>query len=357
VSVPVAGPVLVVGSGLLGASVGLALRRAGVEVQLDDADPSVVSAAVERGAGTARSASSPDPRLVVVAVPPGVAGSVMAQACRFPDATITDVTSVKVLPLADAVREGGDARRLVGSHPLAGRELSGPEAARLDLFDDRAWVVCPSDEADPDRVQEVIDLVITCGGVPLRMDPREHDRAVALTSHAPQVLSSLIAARLLDADPDAVTVSGQALKDMTRVAQSDPALWQAILRANAESVAEVLGALAADLDAVVADLRTGDTGQATLDALSRGVAGRQRVPGKHGTAAAAYDVVTVQVADKPGELASLFVAAGDLGVNLEDVRIDHVLGKPSGLIELSVRPDVSTTLSAGLRERGFDVRA
>jgi len=281
----------------------------------------------------------------------------MAQACRFPDATITDVTSVKVLPLADAVREGGDARRLVGSHPLAGRELSGPEAARLDLFDDRAWVVCPSDEADPDRVQEVIDLVITCGGVPLRMDPREHDRAVALTSHAPQVLSSLIAARLLDADPDAVTVSGQALKDMTRVAQSDPALWQAILRANAESVAEVLGALAADLDAVVADLRTGDTGQATLDALSRGVAGRQRVPGKHGTAAAAYDVVTVQVADKPGELASLFVAAGDLGVNLEDVRIDHVLGKPSGLIELSVRPDVSTTLSAGLRERGFDVRA
>lgn len=356
-SVPVAGPVLVVGSGLLGASVGLALRRAGVEVQLEDADPSVVSAAVERGAGTPRSDSSPDPHLVVVAVPPGAAGSVMAQACRFPEATITDVTSVKVLPLADAVREGGDPRRLVGGHPLAGRELSGPEAARLDLFDDRAWVVCPSDEADPDRVQEVIDLVTTCGGVPLRMDPREHDRAVALTSHAPQVLSSLIAARLLDADPDAVTVSGQALKDMTRVAQSDPALWQAILRANAESVAEVLGALSADLAAVVADLRTGDAGPATLDALSRGVAGRQRVPGKHGTAAAAYDVVTVQVADKPGELASLFVAAGDLGVNLEDVRIDHVLGKPSGLIELSVRPDVSTTLSEGLRERGFDVRA
>ena len=96
---------------------------------------------------------------------------------------------------------------------------------------------------------------------------------------------------------------------------------------------------------------------ATHDVLSRGVAGRQRVPGKHGTAADAYDVVTVQVADRPGELASLFVAAGDLDVNLEDVRIDHVLGKPSGLIELSVRPEVSGRLASGLRERGFDVRA
>lgn len=354
-SVPVVGPVLVVGSGLLGASIGLALRRAGVDVQLTDADPSVLTAAVDRGAGSAREATMPDPRLVVVAVPPDAAGTVMAEACRYPAATVTDVTSVKALPLADAVAQGGDARRLVGGHPLAGREISGPGAARHDLFDDRAWVVCATEQSDPDRVQDVIDLVVTCGGVPLTMSPVDHDRAVALTSHAPQVLSSLIAARLLDADPEAVTVSGQALKDMTRVAQSDPALWQAILRANAGSVADVLAALAGDLDAVVTDLR-GGAGAATLDALSRGVAGRQRVPGKHGTAASAYDVVTVQVADRPGELASLFVAAGDLDVNLEDVRIDHVLGKPSGLIELSVRPEVSGRLADGLRERGFDVR-
>jgi len=356
VSVPVAGPVLVVGSGLLGASIGLALRRAGVDVQLQDADPTVLAAAVERGAGTVRENGMPEPRLVVVAVPPDAAGPVMADACRFADATITDVTSVKALPLSTALAHGGDARRLVGGHPLAGREISGPAAARLDLFDDRAWVVCPTEQSDPQRVQDVIDLVVTCGGVPLRMDPDDHDRAVALTSHTPQILSSLIAARLLDADPEAVTVSGQALKDMTRVAQSDPALWQAILRANAASVADVLAAIASDLDAVVTDLR-GGVGVATHDVLSRGVAGRQRVPGKHGTAAAAYDVVTVQVADRPGELASLFVAAGDLDVNLEDVRIDHVLGKPSGLIELSVRPEVSGRLASGLRERGFDVRA
>lgn len=356
-SVPVAGPVLVVGTGLLGTSIGLALRRAGVDVQLDDVDLATVMAAEARGAGQLRSAGSPDPRLVVVAVPPGAAGPVMARACEFPDSTVTDVTSVKAVPLRQAAAAGGDPRRLIGGHPLAGREVSGPEAARHDLFDDRVWVVCPSDAADPLRVQDVLDLVVTCGAVPLRMNPEEHDRAVALTSHAPQVMSSLLAARLLDADPDAVTVSGQALKDMTRIAQSDPALWQAILSANAASVAEVLAALADDLDAVVSDLRSGAGGAATVDALTRGLAGRQRVPGKHGSAAAAYDVVTVQVADRPGQLASLFVAAGELDVNLEDVRIDHVLGKPSGLIELSVRPEVSARLADGLRERGFDVRA
>ena len=100
----------------------------------------------------------------------------------------------------------------------------------------------------------------------------------------------------------------------------------------------------------------GAAGGATLDALTRGVEGRQRVPGKHGDAAAAYDLVSVVVEDRPGELARLFVAAGDLDVNLEDVRIDHVLGKPSGLVELSVRPDVSVRLADGLRARGFDVR-
>ena len=355
-TVPVHGPVLVIGSGLLGTSIGLALQRAGVEVQLADVDPGTLEAAVQRGAGAARTETSPSPRVVVVAVPPDAAAAAMAQACAFPEATVTDVTSVKAMPLSDALAQGGDAARLVGGHPLAGREISGPGAARQDLFDDRLWVVCPGERAHPDRVQDVVDLATTCGAVPLTMDPYEHDRAVALTSHAPQLLSSLLAARLLDADAEAATVSGQALKDMTRVAQSDPQLWHAILRANAASVADVLEALSRDLESVVADLRAGAVGSATLDALSRGVEGRQRVPGKHGAAAAPYDVVTVIVEDKPGELARLFVAAGELDVNLEDVRIDHVLGKPSGLIELSLKPEVSALLADGLRARGFDVR-
>lgn len=353
-SVPVTGPVLVVGSGLLGASVGLALRRAGVQVWLDDVDPSAVAEAVERGAGDPWSPDAGEPGLVVVAVPPAGAGAAMAAASAFPHATVTDVTSVKAEPLATALAQGADPARLVGGHPMAGRETAGAASARHDLFDDRVWVIAPTGESAPDCVQTVHDLVVTCGAVPIVMTPQDHDRAVALTSHAPQVLSSLLAARLLDADPDAVAVSGQGLRDMTRIAGSDPALWQAILQANAESVATVLEMFARDLDEVLDRLRQhADVG----DALARGVEGRQRIPGKHGAAATAYDLVPVIIRDEPGELGRLFVAAGQLEVNLEDVRIDHVLGKPSGLVELSVRPEATSRLVEGLRSLGFDVRA
>lgn len=353
-SAPVAGPVLVVGSGLLGASIGLALRRAGVEVWLDDVDPAAVTEAVERGAGEPWREGAGEPRLVVVAVPPSAAGAAMAAANAFPRATITDVTSVKAEPLADALARGADPARLVGGHPMAGRETSGAASARHDLFDDRVWVIAPGAESEPDHVQAVHDLVVTCGAVPIVMAPEEHDRAVALTSHAPQVLSSLLAARLLDADPEAVAVSGQGLRDMTRIAGSDPELWQAILQANAESVAAVLEMYARDLDDVLGRLRQhADVG----DALARGVEGRQRIPGKHGAAATEYDLVPVIIRDEPGELGRLFVAAGKLDVNLEDVRIDHVLGKPSGLVELSVRPEATTRLVEGLRSLDFDVRA
>ena len=353
-SVPVAGPVLVIGSGLLGASVGLALRRAGVQVWLNDTDPGALAEAVARGAGEPWRDGAGAPALVVVAVPPQSAGESMARASAFAAATVTDVTSVKVAPLTAALDAGADPTRLIGGHPLAGRETSGAGAARHDLFDDRVWVITPLPESDAERVESVRDLAVTCGAVPVVMSPEDHDRAVALTSHAPQVLSSLLAARLLDADPDAVVVSGQGLRDMTRIAASDPSLWRAILDSNAASVADVLEAYSQDLDDVIAQLREQKD---VTGALERGVAGRRRIPGKHGDADTAYDLVPVIIRDEPGELGRLFVAAGQLDINLEDVRIDHVLGKPSGLVELSVRPEVSARLAEGLRSLGFDVRA
>ncbi len=353
-TVPVAGPVLVIGSGLLGASVGLALRRAGVRVWMDDIDPAAVAEAVARGAGEEWTPGAGEPSLVVVAVPPAVAGDALARASLLPGAVVTDVTSVKAEPLRAALAQGADASRLVGGHPMAGREVPGAAGARHDLFDDRVWVVSPLPDSAPESVAVVRDLALTCGAVPVELAPADHDRAVALTSHAPQLLSSLLAARLLDADADAVAVSGQALRDMTRIAASDPGLWREILDANAQSVAAVLEAYARDLDEVIARLRRGED---VRQALERGSAGRQRIPGKHGAAATAYDLVPVIIKDEPGELARVFVAAGDLGVNLEDVRIDHVLGKPSGLVELSVRPESTDRLIEGLRSLGFDVRA
>jgi prephenate dehydrogenase len=145
---------------------------------------------------------------------------------------------------------------------------------------------------------------------------------------------------------------------MTRSAASDPELWLEILSANAAPVAEVLDALRADLDDLVDALRTIEAGgEAVLaDALRRGNAGRDRVPGKHGARSAPTREVPVAVADAPGELGRLFAAVAAGGVSVEDVRIEHVLGRPTGVVEISVARDAAEQLAEALRADGWDVR-
>ena len=356
------GPVLVIGTGLIGTSIALALRRADVEVYLEDEDPIALSTAISVGAGSALPVDAV-PNLVVVAVPPRHAGSVLAMASkRFTTATITDVTSVKAQVLADAVDAGADSSRLIGGHPMAGREASGAASARVDLLDDRLWVLTPTADCPAESLREVYQLVSTCGAYVVEMTPDEHDRAVALVSHAPQLLSSVLAAQLTDANADYVRIAGQGLRDMTRIAASDSALWTDSLSVNAKQVAKVLNNVVLDLSATIAALEaiaTGDAAQsATVNAtLQTGAEGRSRIPGKHGAAPVEISLVGVMLADKPGELARLFTAAGQSNVNLEDVRIEHLLGRPSGLVEISVRPDSVATLAAALRECDFDVRS
>lgn len=354
-------PVLVIGSGLIGTSVALALRRAGLDVLLSDRDESRVLTAVEAGAGRALEPSDV-PEVVIVAVPPRHAGEVLAEASeRWPEATISDVTSVKHGVLVEAVARGADASRLVGGHPMAGREVSGPAAAVADLLDDRLWVVTPLPQTRVEHVRRIHRLISACGALPVEMDPQEHDAAVALVSHAPQVLSSVLAAQLAGTDEDSVRIAGQGLRDMTRIAGSNVEMWSDILSANAGPVADVLQQVASDIERAVDSLRSlaaGETGPpaAVTDLLRSGAVGRGRIPGKHGAAPSAYREVLVQIADSPGELARLFGAAGKVDVNLEDVRIEHVLGRPSGLVGLSVRPDAADALIKALMEQDFDVR-
>lgn len=361
-STAVSGPILIIGTGLIGASIGLALRRAGVSVGLEDIDELQQATAEQIGAGARWAVGSQDPSIVVVAVPPRSAGSTMADACRrFPHATVTDVTSVKAMVLDQAQQAGADMTRVVGGHPMAGREVSGAAGARADLVDARWWILTPQSRAEPARLAQVRSLVQTCGAYPVEMTPQEHDRAVALISHAPQVLSTVLAAQLNAAHAEYVQIAGQGLRDMTRIAGSDGALWTEILAANAGPVAEVVQQVVAHLDRFLSDLRAVEQGDSDAVAgltreLLAGAAGRARIPGKHGAAALDYAQVAVMVADRPGELARLFLAVGQAGINLEDVHIEHVLGRPSGLVELAVRPEVQADLIEALRMRDFDVR-
>ncbi len=359
-------PVLIVGTGLIGTSLALSLRRRDVVVWLADRDPEAIAVAVARGAGeplpaeAAGGATADEPALVVVAVPPAVTASVVADCLRrFPSAVVTDVASVKVPIHRALVAAGVDASRYVGGHPMAGREVSGAAAARADLIDDRPWVITPHPAADEAAIDAVQELVLAARALPIAMGAAEHDRAVAVVSHAPQILASLLAARLLESSDTVVSIAGQGLRDMTRIAASDADLWVEILSANATPVSAVLGDLRADLDSLLHALGSIDQGgeDVLAETLRRGNAGRDRVPGKHGARPSPTAVVPVAVPDQPGELGRLFAAVAEAGHSVEDVRIEHVLGRPTGVVEITVGEVSAAPLAKALDAQGWDVRA
>ncbi|MFG2530881.1 prephenate dehydrogenase [Streptomyces sp. NPDC048516] len=356
---------LVIGTGLIGTSAALALSARGVQVFLEDHDQAQALTAAALGAGSAEAPPGPVD-LAIVAVPPARVAAALADAIRRGVArAYLDVASVKGGPRRELEAMGCELSGYLGTHPMAGKERSGPLAATADLFEGRPWVLTPTRDGDTEVLNLALELVALCRAVPVVMDADAHDRAVALVSHTPQLVSSLVAARLKGADETAVRLCGQGIRDVTRIAASDPAMWIDILSANPGPVADVLGEIAADLDETVRSLRAlesaddakrGGGAGGIADVLRRGNAGRERVPGKHGAAPATYEIVAVHIGDQPGELARIFADAGRAGVNIEDVRIEHATGQQAGFIQLMVEPQAVPGLTAELRERGWSIR-
>lgn len=351
------GQVRVVGAGLLGASIGLGLRSKGVDVIVHDASPTNLSLAIDYGAG--RAARDTDaPALIVVAVPPDVTASVVAAELeRFPEALVTDVASVKLGPLTELRAQGAELWRYVGSHPLAGRERGGAISARADLFIGRPWVVAPHEQSSTAQTRILEDLILDLQAVPVEMAAEEHDRSVALVSHVPQLISSLLAKQLTGRSEAALSLSGQGLRDTTRIAGSNPELWVQILGSNAEPVTEVLRHYRDDLDALLTVLdapAAPGARRALAEVLAAGNAGVARIPGKHGQDRR-YSQLVVLVDDVPGELARLLTEIGETGVNLEDLRLEHSPGAQVGLAEISVLPEVEQRLITELETRGWKI--
>ena len=357
------GTVRVVGTGLVGTSVALALRAKDVDTVLADPSPSAVALARDLGAGRLARADD-DVAVVVVAAPPDVVADVIAaELAAHPRAAVTDVASVKAAPLRRLAELGADLSRYVGGHPLAGRERSGAVAARADLFTGRPWVLTPTSETSAQTTAAVRTVVELTGATLTEMAPDEHDEAVAVVSHVPQVAASLVAARLREVPDRSVALAGQGLRDVTRIAASDPQLWTQILAGNARAVSRALHELRADLDTVIAAVdalgTTVDDAPGARGAVARLVAagneGHARIPGKHGTSPTAYASVAVIVPDRPGELARLLHDVGAAGVNLEDLRLEHSEGRPMALAELDVLPAAVQPLSEALRANGWTV--
>jgi prephenate dehydrogenase len=345
----------IIGAGLLGASMGLALRERSIEVTLADSSPSALSLAADYGAGRALAAGDDPPDLVVVATPPDVVAGVVATALRdFPDAIVMDVASVKGVVLDELLAEGVDITRFVPTHPMAGRERGGAVSARSDLFTARPWVVC---EGDPEAVSRVSALIQALEATPIPMDAALHDQAVALISHAPQIVSSIMAARLQAASNEALSLAGGGIRDVTRIAAGDPALWTHIVHANAPALRSILEAIRDDIDHVLGAL-SGDeqsgSRKAVAAILAAGNEGVSRLPGKHGVSAKFASLIVV-IDDTPGQLAKLLTQLGEWGVNLEDLRIEHSPGAAVGFADLILARDVVADVEEKLTASGWRI--
>ena len=345
----------IVGSGLIGTSIGLALAARGVDVEMLDSDPKAAKLAQDLMA----SKISQNPDLVLFAVPASALAEVFEREFKInPRSKFIDIASVKTKPQVEVSRFEGAAKRFLATHPMAGREIGGAASARADLFEGRSWIYCPEfeggAEVDLDVIETGLWLIGALGAVPIAMSAARHDSAVALVSHLPQIVSSLLAAQLKSADISDLELAGAGLRDTTRIAASDPALWQEIIADNSAQILPLLINLQSDLTELISSISDPSLVGALI---AKGNQGRALIPGKHGGKAREYTLLPVVIEDKPGQLAALFDECARAKVNVEDLAIEHSPGQFTGLITLALSANDAAVLQEHLEKSGWNVHS
>ena len=343
--------VRIVGAGLIGTSIALALRSNGVRVTLTDSDNRAQSLARDL-MGDQNGESEGIEDLCIVATPPDAIARVIEEELeRNPALRVMDISSIKAKPVLEVTRTGLDLSNFAPTHPMAGREVSGPESARGDLFQGRPWILC-LEGVDSQLVAMVNQVVDACGGIAMHRSVENHDRAVALVSHLPQIVSSLLAHQLTRAQGSELELAGAGLRDTTRIADSDSELWAQILAGNSSALRPLLISLQNDLSAAIENL---DNPSAMAQLISDGQRGRAVIPGKHGGKARNYAYLAIVIDDKPGQLAAIIEACAAAKVNIEDLAIEHTPGQQTGLITLAFSPEDSAIVGAYLENEGWKV--
>ena len=350
----------IIGTGLIGASVGLAAKRRGSTVAGFDADGGIAELAAEHGAvdevaGTVREALA-GADLAVVAVPVGELAAEVRTVLEASDdnCTVTDVGSTKAAVCAAAA----GSPRFVGGHPVCGSEARGPEHASADLFDGATWFLSPLAQTDPERYRLVHGFVGDLGATPIAVDPSAHDRLVALTSHLPHVIANVLvnqagATRIDGHEP--LSSAGGSLRDMTRVAGANPRIWVDIFLENAGALRAALADHRRGLEQVEAALESGDAGF-----LARWIG--EAALNRRGMISEAYGDpgelhrLRVHVPDRPGVLAGITQALGAERINIEDFELQHVSPERGGTLTVLVSgADEAERAAALLEAQGYGV--
>lgn len=342
--------VRIVGSGLIGSSIGLALTAKGISVTMVDIDPAASKLAQDLMGSTPSEKSE----VTLVASPLSTVSEVIkSEIQQGLNLGFIDISSVKVKPILEVSALDLDMSYFLPSHPMAGREVGGAESARADLFQGRPWII-DSRGVRTELLEAGREIIEICGAHLIDMPAAEHDRAVALVSHLPQIMSSALAATLEGAPVQWLDLAGTGLRDTTRIAGSNPVLWREILVANQEALTPLLDAVIEDLKNLQLSLSSQNEVEEFIKSGNRG---RSMIPGKHGGVARNYTFLPVVIEDKPGQLAALFDECASAQVNVEDLTIEHSPEQYTGLITLALSKDDAEKLYRHLLAQGWSAHS
>ncbi len=345
------GRAMVIGTGLIGGSVGMALRAHGWHVSGTDATPGTAARAVELGA---LDVEGEDPRadLVVVATPVHVAADVVAGILSSPawnpEAVVTDVGSVKG-PLVAAV----DRPRFVGGHPMAGSEQVGLEGASAELFVGATWVLTPTPSTDPTAYARVRAVLVDLGAKVIALDPEEHDTLVAVVSHVPHLTAATLmalAAQLGEEHGALLQLAAGGFRDMTRIAAGQPTIWPGICDDNAQAIVDTLDLLIDSLGAMRRRVAERDH-DSLLDVLQRAATARRAMSAGAPRPEELVEV-RVPVQDRPGAVTDVLVLATELGLNVFDLEIAHSVEGDRGVLLVVVDAAGAHDFTVALAARG-----
>ena len=342
--------VRIVGSGLIGSSIGLALTAKGISVTMVDIDPAAAKLAQDLMGSTPSEKSE----VTLIASPLSTVSEVIkSEIQQGLNLGFIDISSVKVKPILEVSALDLDMSYFLPSHPMAGREVGGAESARADLFQGRPWII-DSRGVRTELLEAGREIIEICGAHLIDMPAAEHDRAVALVSHLPQIMSSALAATLEGAPAQWLDLAGTGLRDTTRIAGSNPVLWREILVANQEALTPLLDAVIEDLKNLQLSLSSQNEVEEFIKSGNRG---RSMIPGKHGGVARNYTFLPVVIEDKPGQLAALFDECASAQVNVEDLTIEHSPEQYTGLITLALSKDDAEKLYRHLLAQGWSAHS
>jgi prephenate dehydrogenase len=338
----------VIGLGLIGGSIALALKGAGWTVSGDDTREPTVTTALDRGIIDA-SGLDVGAEITFVAVPVRSTTDEVRRALAETTGTVTDVGSVKT-PVCRSVEHP----RFIGGHPMAGSEFDGIDAAQADLFQSAVWVLTPLEGSDDATFAQVNGIISSFGADVVALSPERHDELVAVVSHVPHLAAATLmglASTRSEEHAALLRLAAGGFRDMTRVASGQPGIWIDICAENKTAITSALGELIAGLSNV-RDLIATDDHETLRSTLQAARDARTNLPTRvvHPEDLAE---VRVPIPDRAGSAAELFTLAAELSVNIANFEVVHVAESNRGVAVVLIDSTKSEIFRGGLIARGF----